>query len=151
MSWVGKALAVSCRTVETQETQSDKGESMNPPFTVLGPGYKLRPLPLPCSAMSEITSGFRASFPQLKMPVSSDYCRIKGDEAYEGTWLPIGTKKHLNMNQKQISFIFRHAQFETVSFPSSSHLSHPPVLLQDGDFCIQGLPGASGVEHWPRG
>lgn len=154
--WVGEkcwGFGGGLRECRTQETNSDAGEDMKPSFTA----WESEDLainstslaPLLCDGWNHLML-LSLSFHNWKHPCHRVVVRIKEDDVCETAWLPTGTKHHVNMNQKHVSFIFRHLQFEAVSFFSSSHLSPFPVLLQDGDCCIQGLLRALGFEHWPR-
>lgn len=67
-----------------------------------------------------------------------------------GPMLPIGTRSILWMWIRSISFTSNiYALRPSLPLLLSSFSS--PVLLQDREFCVQGLPGALGSEHRQRG
>lgn len=73
--------------------------------------------------------------------------RIKRDGTYERAWLPIGTRSILWMWIRSISFTSNIYALR----PSLPLLLSSPVLLQDLEFCVQGLPRALGSERRQRG
>lgn len=88
--------------------------------------------------MGEIISCFPVWFPQLKMPLSSDYCR---NERRWGLWKsPV---PHKYKNQKHFLHL-QHLCFETVSSPPSLIflISSPPAGPR---FLRAGAPGSPGL------
>lgn len=142
-----RGLEVGCGNMGAQETKWPRREHEPIPHS-LGLEDEHQLLPLTGSVMMRSSHALEPYCHNWKCPCRQTVVQVKGDGAYERAWLPVGTKKrHLMGIWSAVSGIYDSRDV----FPPCIFLLFLSVCLQDGDFCLQGSLGASGVEHWPRG